>query len=113
MWDKDRIQAIITRSDLAVERAVLALYRLQTEKEQSTGNTQANNRLGFNSVDAPYLSVLAKQIIANKYQKSNGFRLSQGQRDKARPILLKYWRQLLKIAENKNKQTVVLKTVTV
>lgn len=54
-----QIKEKITTNPQWTERAILALYRLQTSEEQHNQQTVENNKRGFNGVDAPILSSFA------------------------------------------------------
>ena len=43
---------ILTNSDAAVERAILAIYKRQTEDEQRTEETRHYNKMGFSGAHA-------------------------------------------------------------
>lgn len=91
------IRTLILERDDALEKAILRIYEGQTEAEQATDTTSVDNGVGFNGVDAPFLSSLAKQIQANKYNKPLGSRLSWKQRDIARKKMVKYAGQVFRI----------------
>lgn len=93
VWDRDAIFDLLDNNDKAVARAILALYKRQTAAEQSVGNTQEHNSVGFTAFDAPFLSSLAESLP--KYNN----KLTIRQLAKARPMMKKYWKQLLDIAE--------------
>ncbi|RWI35518.1 hypothetical protein [Mesorhizobium sp.] len=95
IWTKETIQELIRTNDKAVAKAILALYARQTESERSTEHTQVENGMGFNRLDAPFLTSIAKALP--RY----GNHMTPRQIAKARPMLLKYWRQLLEIAGEK------------
>lgn len=105
MWNKDLIQNLLKTNDFAVERGILAIHAFQTADEQSAGVTSHDNNIGFNGVDAPFLSSLAVQIMQNKYNKPNGNRLSPKQMVAARKAIMKYWKQLAQVA---NKEVVAV-----
>lgn len=70
-----------------VASAVVHLYRRQTMNERGMRCTMALNEVGFNAVDAKFLSSLAEQAIKNG-------RLTEKQEKHARGMLLKYHKQL-------------------
>jgi hypothetical protein len=77
-----------------IEQAILALYRKQTENEQSTRRTYERNRAGFSAPDAFEFSRMAERLL-------EGERLSQSDLESCRhpmkngmPRLAKYRRQL-------------------
>ena len=51
-WTRTEINSLLLTSDRAVERAILRLFELQTEDEQSAANTNHQNGRGFASCDA-------------------------------------------------------------
>ena len=91
IWKKDEIRQGLENNDKWVEKAILAIYRRQTEDEKATENTQHRNGVGFNSADARRLSYYASYI-----QKKGG--LTGEHKDIARKKILKYSGQLTKIA---------------
>lgn len=91
---KEQIQALLEESDRAVERAIVAIFNYQTYTEQQAEQTSENNGVGFNSVDAEFLSSLAKAV-------NKGYRLTQKQMVYGRKKIKKYWKQLQLIAENR------------
>ena len=93
VWDRDAIFDLLDNNDKAVARAILALYKRQTTSEQSVGYTKEHNSVGFTAFDAPFLSSLAESLP--KYHNN----LTVRQLAKARPMMKKYWKQLLDIAE--------------
>ena len=90
-WTKKEIQEMIEKNDLAVQRGLVALLAKQTEAEQDAEQTSESNGIGFNGVDAPFLTSLAKQFS------SKGF-LSEKQVAMARKAIRKYSGQLTRIA---------------
>lgn len=94
IWDKESIQLLLATNDLAVDRAVVQIYRLQTPKEQANLCTTVDNGQGFTAFDAELLSGLAEDAI-------HYGSLTRKQRDCARPKIMKYWKQLLTIIEQR------------
>ena len=92
-WTKESIWELLQRSEKAVIRAVLALYRCQTDDEQSVGDAIHLNNQGFNKSDAPYGTSIAQQVLSGRY-------LSQKQIDSCRRMLRKYCGQLSGIANS-------------
>tara|TARA_S200002703_G_scaffold4056_1_gene5446 strand:+ start:1435 stop:1980 length:546 start_codon:yes stop_codon:yes gene_type:complete len=93
-WNKDLIREQLVRSDKWVERAVLSIFEYQTEAEQASDATTDDNGVGFNGVDAEFMSSLAKNL------KRFG-RLTPRQMPYARKKILKYSGQLAKITNSK------------
>ena len=96
MWTKEQIVEMLETNDMAVTRAVIAIYQRQTEDEQITRHTLKSNNVGFNSSDAPYLSYCAKYAIDRKVA------LSGKHLEKSRTRVRKYWKQLMDIANSKD-----------
>ena len=94
MHTKDSILAIIDRNDIAVGRALLALFNRQTAEERSTAATVEQNGQGFNGVDASFGTSLAVQF------RDKGS-LSPRQIACGRKMLRKYAGQLAEIANAK------------
>lgn len=51
-WTKADIKDLLVKSDMAVERAMLALYKLQTTDERRDADTKYDNDMGFNCFNA-------------------------------------------------------------
>jgi hypothetical protein len=91
-WTKDSIQSLLATSDRAVERALVQIYHRQTLDEKKAGDTSEHNGVGFTGIDGEFLSDVAAKCI-----KYNG--LTAGQLKAVRPKMMKYWKQLMEIAE--------------
>lgn len=93
-WSKEEILVKIMENDVWLERAVLAIYKLQTEDEKKDAYTKVKNSIGFNGVDASFGTSLAKQIESGKA-------LTYKQKEYLRKMMKKYVGQLEKIANKK------------
>ena len=91
IWTIEEIKALLAESDKAVARAILAIYNRQTEDEQTIKETTDHNGIGYNGVDANFMSSLAQ------FYQSKGF-LSAGQLKYGRKAIMKYAGQLTEIA---------------
>ena len=58
--------ALMTNNDY-LEKAILKLYKYQTEHEQQLQDTAMSNGVGFNTIDANFLSSLAEWILDKKH----------------------------------------------
>lgn len=58
--------ALMTNNDY-LEKAILKLYKYQTEHEQQLQDTAMRNGVGFNTIDANFLSSLAEWILDKKH----------------------------------------------
>ncbi len=88
----EQMKSLIVSKPEWCERAILAIYKKQTEDEQRLQETNRNNGVGFTGADARILSDLAQQIL-------RGHHLSEKQLTKiAYRKIAKYAVQLAKIA---------------
>jgi len=94
MWTTDQIVDLLNRSDLAVERAVVAIYDRQTADEKASDSTNHDNNVGFQACDARRGSYWARLI-------KGGHHLYPDRLAKARKMAVKYRRQLVDIANSK------------
>lgn len=94
MWNKDNIQRLLAENDRAVARAVTAIYARQTEDEKRSEATLKENGVGFNQADARRGAYYAGYI-------STAGRLTGRHLEIARKMMMKYWRQLAEIANEK------------
>lgn len=88
------IRARITTNPKWTERAILAIYEYQTDVEQVRKETVENNGVGFNGLDAPFLSSLAQWL-------QKGHHLTVRQLTPAQKMIGKYAGQLKRIAKPK------------
>ena len=51
-WKREEINALLEKSDRAVERAMIVLFERQTADEQQQADTNHQNNRGFASCDA-------------------------------------------------------------
>jgi len=86
-WTKGRVTALLVANPKAVERAILALYRRQTEDEKLVADTRHLNHVGFSAADASYGTYVAKYLL-------NGGKLSGSHKERALKLALRYTRQL-------------------
>lgn len=93
VWSEEEIKTLVQTNDKVLYGALMKLYECQTEDEQSYGTTSHTNGKGFNGVDAPILTSFAK------FLKECG-RLSEKQKVICRRKLIKYNKQLTKLANN-------------
>lgn len=93
-WTIEEIKNLLNTSDKMVAHSVKVLFDLQTTDEQTTGETSHKNGVGFNGVDANFLSSCAQFYI------HTGF-LTARQTVLCRKKLIKYARQLTLVANKK------------
>lgn len=92
-----RIRELLDANDHAVLRGIVAIYRFQTETEQAYDQTKMTNGVGFSAFDAPFMSSLAKAILA-------GTALSPRQLAIGRNKIKRYANQLAAIAEKREQE---------
>lgn len=92
-WTKEEIKALLVKSDAAVIRGLIRIHGFQTAEEQSSGQTVEDNGLGFNALDAEFMT---EMVIFHKH---HGY-LTVKQLAIVRKKLLKYAGQLVKIAKS-------------
>jgi hypothetical protein len=101
VWTKEDVLELLNaegeKGKRAVAKAIIALYARQTADEQSTKLTSVSNGRGFNKIDAPFLTDIAKKLPLYSMN------LTPRQLTTARKMLRKYGRQLAEIA-NENEQ---------
>lgn len=103
MWTKDRITHLLQTNDLAVERALVALYDRQTQDEKRDSDTKHDNRRGFRANHAPTMSYFAR-IILKGWKTPGGkqrVHLNPVKLAKARSVVLQYTRQLGEVVAQK------------
>jgi hypothetical protein len=98
---KTAIIALLARNDLAVERAMVALYQRQTADEQHTSTTSHSNGRGFNYYHAERGTYYAKWVLSGRHL--TGHHLAA-----ARKMATYYARQLSEIAEDKKQASEAL-----
>lgn len=109
MWTKESIQRLLATNDLAVERAVVAIYNRQTGDEKRDSDTKHDNNVGFRANHAPTLSFYARIILkgweADRLAgRQRGLHLNPQKLERARCFVMHYHRQLVDIANNREKQ---------
>ena len=100
-WNKETIEALLQRSDGAVERALVVLHNRQTPDEKRALTTTHHNGRGFGAFDARILSSMAGWVKRGNTLtvKQLGFLRKKGK--KGFCILAKYHAQLIEEIEAK------------
>ncbi len=98
VWTEENIETLLKSNNRAVEKAIVAIYKRQTEDEKATQATRHSNNVGFSGADASRGTYYAQWILSGK-------RLTGKHLDKGRAMALKYRKQLLSIA-NANRKSV-------
>ena len=102
-WTPETIKALLDRDVLAVERAVVAIYRRQTQDEQESYETKHHNRAGFAACHAGLGTYYAKWILSGKH-------LSGPHVERARRMVRHYAGQLHQIALSNTTTSETLET---
>ena len=90
-WTKESIRTLLETNNTMLSRSIVKLYEYQTHDEKSLGAATEHNGMGFNSIDAEFLTSLAERII-------DGRTLTERQIMYGRKKMLKYSKQLARIA---------------
>lgn len=88
------IVKLLDSNDLAVDRAIAAIYNRQTYDERKIGKTTVRNGVGFSGAHARLGTYYAKWVLSGK-------RLSGNHLAKARVIAKHYAGQLAAIANSR------------
>lgn len=67
VWTATAIRCLLQNSNLAVERAMVHLYRQQTPAEQATSQTTESNGVGFRANHARFGTYCAKWVLSKKH----------------------------------------------
>ena len=94
MWTSENIKEMLATNDAAVLKALVTLYKYQLPEERNLMAATVENGVGFNKVDAPYLTYMATKAKNNQGLKVKDIQI-------VRPIIMKYSGQLAKIANDK------------
>tara|TARA_Y100000310_G_C20437601_1_gene694473 strand:+ start:60 stop:428 length:369 start_codon:yes stop_codon:yes gene_type:complete len=111
-WTRDEINALLRKSDRAVERAIIRLFELQTADEQRDTDTKYHNTVGFSSADAFPGTRFARWLMGmndrnercfapkslSHHRAAKVFRRYGDPMARARRIAIKHSRQLVLIA---------------
>lgn len=103
-WNKETIQHLLEKNDLAVLRALVQIYNRQTDAEQQSENTHEYNKIGFTGFDGEILASFAKQYLDRGVLSPKQFRIT-------RKRMKHYWKQLQQIAIENGKNPIVPKLI--
>lgn len=91
-WKKE-LQKLLCTNDYAVVHAMERIWDLQTDAEKLSGQALTENGIGFNRVD----SIEIKKYVEKHARQS----LDEEDIRVVRSIMLKYWKQLMKLSKLK------------
>lgn len=92
-WTRAQINELLSTNPLAVERAMVRLYDLQTMDEKANNNTRWNNGHGFAAYAGKRGTYYARWVLGGRHL--NGIHL-----ERARAIALRHSGQLVAIANH-------------
>jgi len=92
-----RIEELLTRSDVAVEQAIVRIYDRQTHDEKAAHATVEDNGIGFQACDARRGTYWARLILGGRH-------LFADRMPKARRMVIKYRVQLTVLAFQKKQK---------
>lgn len=95
VWKEEEIRILVQTNDKVLYGALRKLYDCQTDDEIAQGSANHKNGYGFNGFDAGILTSFAE------FLKERGY-LSNKQKAICRKKLVKYTKQLTKLANMKN-----------
>lgn len=100
--DKQYINNLLINNDKAVARALVALYKRQTEDEKNSEATIVHNMAGFTPSDARMGTSMATFYL--KFNRLSEKQIAYWRKPNAKgvPRICKYSGQLLKIAQAKS-----------
>ena len=115
IWTREEIDHLLIENDIAVMRAIVRLFELQTVDESRTGQTKYENSVGFTAADAKAGTRMARWLLGMNDRNEVRYppkdlrhplcqrvlgRYAQGKTVmyRARKIALKHSRQLVDIA---------------
>ena len=115
VWTRSEIDQLLIDNDIAVMRAIVRLFKLQTSDEISTAQTKHENSVGFSAADAKAGTRMARWLLGMNDRNKVCYpakdlrhplcqlvlgRYSQGKTvmHRARKIALKHSKQLVDIA---------------
>lgn len=104
VWKEEEIRDLIQNNDKVLYRALKRIYEKQTYDEQNAGATLYHNGVGFNGADSKFMSGICEYL--NKY----GY-LSDKQKYRARQRIIKYNKQLTRIANEVEQSKCMAKEV--
>ena len=89
-WEIE-IKVLLKTNDVALKRAIVLIYELQTDEEKNLGVAKEENNVGFSKIDAEFLSKVARKI-------KNNLPLDDAEIIISRNKMQKYWKQLMYIS---------------
>lgn len=93
VWTADAVKQLLLTDDRVLYGALKKLYEYQTADERESKETKESNGVGFTAFDAEFMTSVAEFLL------KTGF-LTESQKKYTRKKILKYSKQLAKIANH-------------
>ena len=90
-WSEEEIKNLVQTNDKVLYGALKKLYACQTSEEQAWASTHESNGVGFNAIDAEFLTSVSNFLLDKGY-------LTDKQKVIVRKKLVKYNKQLTRLA---------------
>lgn len=87
--------------EAVIGRALVAIFKFQTESEQAVNETRLNNMVGFTGADAYSGSLTAKYYLKHKSLLPWQVDLWMKPNVRGVPRIAKYWKQLDRVSKEK------------
>ena len=95
-WEQ-YLKELVKTNDRALYKAIVLIYKNQTDEEQMKGQSFEDNYVGFTKWDAEEMTAIAQKIIRKQ-------KLTDGEVAKSRNKMQKYWKQLMVISKKNIQQ---------
>lgn len=108
-WTEEKVARLLASNNVAVENALLHLFKRQTASERKTEQTHNHNKIGFSAADASFYTRLAKRVLARRKEGApkgkaltdREFAALRRNMKNGRPRIAKYSKQLLSVIAEK------------
>ena len=94
-WEK-YLRNLVRTNEKALLKSIMLIYNNQTFEEKEAGTSIYENKIGFNRFDSKEMMRIARKI-------KQGTHLTEYEIAHARIVMTKYWKQLMIISKQKQK----------
>ena len=94
-WEK-YLRNLVRTNEKALLKSIMLIYNNQTFEEKEAGTSIYENKIGFNRFDSKEMMRIARKI-------KQGTHLTEYEIAHARIVMPKYWKQLMIISKQKQK----------
>ena len=94
-WEK-YLRNLVRTNEKALLKSIMIIYNNQTFEEKEAGTSIYENKIGFNRFDSKEMMRIARKI-------KQGTHLTEYEIAHARIVMPKYWKQLMIISKQKQK----------